>query len=81
MDVDIPTDLKTKNEIDHLLINDMRMVENVECLPSFKFPSDYRIIRSSLKIQRRTRYKNYKKKSFAKTRQDYPTKKQEKRGK
>ena len=60
MDMDISPDSKTKNEIYHLLINDMRIGENVECLPSFKFPFDHQIIRSSLKIQRRTRYENYK---------------------
>ena len=53
-------DSKTKNEIDHLLINDMRIVENVVCLPSFKFPSDHRITRATLKFEKRMRYKNFK---------------------
>ena len=56
-------DSKTKNETDHLLINDTRIVQNVVCLRNFSFPSDHRIVRCTLKFPKRIRYKNYLKNS------------------
>lgn len=52
-----------KNEIDHMLISDMRIVANVVCLPAFVFPSDHRIICNTLNIKERLRNRNYRKKS------------------
>ena len=52
---------KYTNEIDHFLINDMRIVQNVTCLPAFKFSSDHRMCRSTLKIESRARYNNNRK--------------------
>jgi len=46
----ISPDSKTKNEIDHFLINDNRVINNIVCMPSFKFPSDHRLVRATLKV-------------------------------
>lgn len=48
----------TRNEIDHLLINDLRIVQNVEILTAFCFPSDHRLVRCTVKIPKRARYIN-----------------------
>lgn len=56
-------DGQIRNEIDHILINDLRIVSNVVCLPAFVFPSDHRIVRSTLNIKKRRRYGNYRVKS------------------
>lgn len=60
----VSPDGKIKNEIDHFLINDTRIVENVVSLPAFTFPSDHRIIRTNLKIKNRICYKNNRKKQW-----------------
>ena len=52
-------DGRTKNEIDHFLINDARIVCNSEILSRFKFSSDHRIGRCRLKIPNRAKFKNY----------------------
>lgn len=49
---------KYKNEIDHLLINDMSIVENVVTLPGFCFSSDHRLCRGMLSFPKRTIYRN-----------------------
>lgn len=36
-------DGKNMNELDHMLYNDMRMVQNYEILNKFQFSSDHRI--------------------------------------
>ncbi len=54
-------DSKTKNEIDHVLINDIRIVVDTECISSLSFLSDHRIVKIKLKISRRNRYKNLSK--------------------
>ncbi len=55
-------DGKTKNEIDHLLINDRSIVKNISILSHFNFPSDHRIARCELRIPKRAQYTNYSKK-------------------
>lgn len=40
----------TENEIDHLMINNMKIVKNIEILNNFSFSSDHRIGRCQLKI-------------------------------
>lgn len=52
----------TKNEIDHMLCNDMRIVKDVSVLTGFKFSSDHRMCRSTIVIKERAKYRNCKKK-------------------
>lgn len=47
---------RTKNEIDHFLINNKEIVKDVSILSRFEFPSDHRIGRGSLQIIRRPRF-------------------------
>lgn len=54
----------TKNEIDHLLINDMRVVTKVATIASFNFPSDHRMVRCNIRLPRRARYYNYQRKKL-----------------
>lgn len=54
-------DGKTKNEIDHALVNDMRIIKDVSTLEKFNFASDHRITRIKVQIPRRSRINNYKK--------------------
>jgi hypothetical protein len=49
-------DENIKNEIDHLLINDETIVKYVDCIVTFKFPSDHRPIRCIIKIPQRICY-------------------------
>ena len=46
-----------------MLINDTGIKESVAYLPSFSFPSDHRIVRSTLKIKTWKKYE-YNKKKF-----------------
>lgn len=55
--MDIP-DGETKNEIDHLLVDDLAIVKNVNVLSRFKFPSDHRIVRGTILIPKRVKVKN-----------------------
>ncbi len=48
--------LITRNEIDHILINNRTIVQDVSVLVGFKFPSDHRMCRAKLKIPRRYKY-------------------------
>jgi len=50
---------EVKNEIDHLLINDMSLVKDVKVLQKFEFASDHRMCRCTLKIPKRIKYKTY----------------------
>ncbi len=50
-----------KNEIDHLIINDTRVVINVKVLADFAFSSDHKMSRSSPKLPKRVKYLNYSK--------------------
>ena len=56
----ISPDGSTKNEIDHVLINDLRIVKGYQILGEGKFPSDHRCLRMKLQTERRCRLKNYK---------------------
>ena len=56
-------DSRTKNEIDHFLIIDSRIVQNIVCLSNFNFSQDHGIVRCSLKIMDRIKYKNYRRSS------------------
>lgn len=51
----------TKNEIDHMLINDMTIVKNVEVLSKFEFSSDHRAGRCHLQIPKRIKYRKGRK--------------------
>lgn len=55
-------DGKTRNTIDHILVNDRSIVKNVQTLPSFKFASDHRLCRCKIRFQRRIKVMNYRKK-------------------
>lgn len=59
MDRDVPG-FEDKNEIDHLVINDSRIIQNIVCRCNFNFFSDRRIVQGASKIMDRIRYKNYK---------------------
>ena len=59
-------DGKTKNEIDHALINDMRITKDVDIIAKFKFSSDHRITRIKVVIPRRNRIRNLIQKDEAK---------------
>lgn len=52
---------KVKNEIDHILINNTRLVRDISILSMFMFPSDYRIEKRSLRIQNSAKYKGHMK--------------------
>ncbi len=49
---------KVRNEIDHLLTNNARVVINAEVLSSFAFLSDHRICRCTFKIQDKNKSRN-----------------------
>ena len=55
----ISPDKYTKNEIDHLLTNDMRIVSNHSVLSSFDFSSDHRLCRGTIKIPKRAKIRNF----------------------
>jgi len=57
----ISPDKYTKNEIDHFLINDMRIVKDGAVLNTVSFSSDHRLCRTSLHVPYRVKYKNYRK--------------------
>ena len=57
---------KVKNEIDHLLINNLTIMKNSEILSRFEFSSDHRIGRCCLQIPKRSEYKKWKNKSTTK---------------
>lgn len=48
---------KTKNEIDHCLVNELSIVRDITVLNQFDFASDHRIGRCSLNIPARARYR------------------------
>lgn len=48
-----------KNEIDHLLTNDVRLIRDISVPNVFVFPSDHRIKRCSLRNQKSTKFKRY----------------------
>ncbi len=48
----ISPNMKTKNEIDHILINDLSIIKNVVTLLHFGFPSDQRITRAKYKSEK-----------------------------
>ncbi|MBP1527199.1 MAG: hypothetical protein H9Q66_04685 [Spiroplasma ixodetis] len=50
---------ETRNEIDHLLTSDISIVKNINVLSNFKFASDHRIVRGTIKIPKRIRIKNF----------------------
>ncbi len=52
-------DSKTKNEIDHVIVNDLRIIKNIKTLAKFEFPSFHRISRVEIKIPKRMRIKNF----------------------
>jgi len=62
----IAPDKVTKNEIDHLLINDMRIVKNCQVLARFEFDSDHRVCRCQIQVENRIRYRNGRKKKSGK---------------
>ncbi len=49
----------TRNETDHILVNDISIIKDVTTLPKFSFPSDHRITRGRISIPKRVKYKNY----------------------
>ncbi len=49
------------NEIDHLIVNDISVVENVVTLPGFCFSSDHRMCRGTICSPKRAKYINQKK--------------------
>ncbi len=51
----------TKNEIDHILTNDLEIIKDVSVLPNFEFPSDHRAGRCKVEILKRSKFKNFKK--------------------
>ncbi len=55
--MDLP-DKKTKNEIDHLLVNDVTIIKDVAVIRNFEFLSDHRPVRCSANIRPRARYRN-----------------------
>lgn len=54
-------DGKIENEIDHCLINDMRIVTNIEILHNFYFSRDHRIGRLIIKTALKIKYINIRK--------------------
>ena len=46
-------DGKTKNEIDHLLINKLNLVEKVKVIPQLPFSSDHRPVTNTIRVQDR----------------------------
>lgn len=48
----ISPDLKTKNEIDFIMINNPKLITNVEILNNIQFPSDHRPLRATLLLSR-----------------------------
>ncbi len=55
-------DTRTKDEIDHMLINDQSVIMDVTTLARFDFPSDHRMSRASLVIPKGARYNSFRKK-------------------
>ena len=53
-----------------------RIIKNVVFLPGFSFPSDHRMVRSTIKIGVRARYLNYNKRSKKITKNIIPVHKQ-----
>ncbi len=51
-------DSKTRNKIHHLIISNLRIVENIT-IPSFELHSDHRIARPDIKILRIAKYRNF----------------------
>ncbi len=51
-----------KNEIDRMLVNHLAIIRDVATLPGLQFPSDHKICRAILGINKRARLKNYQKK-------------------
>ena len=49
-------DKRTKNEIDHMLTNDMAIIKDVVPLNRVEVSSDHRLVRSRIVIERRARY-------------------------
>ena len=60
--MDVGVAEKTGNEIDHALINDMKITKDMGTLAKFEFSSNHRITRIKIKISRRSRIQNYEKK-------------------
>lgn len=54
---DSPDD-KTKNEIDYMLVNDLKIVKDVEVVRKFKFPSDHRPVNMKVTIPNRCEVRN-----------------------
>ncbi len=57
----ISPNFKVRNEMDHILVNDLSVIKNVATLSRFGYPSDHRISRGEIVILKRSRYKNFKK--------------------
>ena len=51
-------DGKSRNEIDHILINDLTIIKDVTTLKKFEFSSDHRVGRATLKIPKRVKILN-----------------------
>lgn len=47
------------NEIDNLLVNDLRVVTNVEALSTYAFPSDHKIVKCQTLIRVTRKYRNF----------------------
>ncbi len=54
----ISPDKKTKNEIDHLLVNYMTIIKDVVVMCNFRFLSDHKPVRCSTNILPRAQYRN-----------------------
>ncbi len=55
----VSPDSNTRNEINHILVNDISIITDVTTLSKFSFPSDHRITRGRISIPKRVKYKNY----------------------
>ncbi len=53
-------DQRTINEIDHLLINDIKIIKDVDIVIGMDCLSDHRMVRGKLEIQRRSLIRNHK---------------------
>ena len=58
----VSPDQKTKNEIDHMLVNDLSIIEDVSTLARFEFSSDHMISRGRVAFTKRMMYNKSRKK-------------------
>jgi exonuclease III len=51
----------TRNEIDHLLTNDMTIIKDISPITNFKFASDHKLVKCKIQIKHRAIYDNCRK--------------------